>query len=405
MSGIHPSSIFNLLMSTLGKLLLILAVLAGPLGAVYAPIPEEELGKALIVTVGGGIYHDDNIFGAPSNEQSSMVYRFAPSIDYNSSVTDQTFMSVSYDLTFDNVEDRPTNTDLISHLLALRVAHSFNPDSILDVTNTFMISENPESLLPGLPLNTDQSFRSNQLDGVFTNKLGEKMGLTLKGRSQLYAYDLTALAAQLDRHELLLGVSSDYAVSEATSMSGEYRFQDVAYDAGGSLKDKQSHFLLAGIDHAPSEQISLSMRLGLEQRNRSGAPDDDSPRAELMARYSYGEKSFLSGGYMYTIEEVSNVAAYTDVQVHRFYVNLQHAFSPKTIGSLFYNVEPSTLLGRSGVTTDQDETTQRFGLALTMRPWEGWTISGTFDIDTTASGDPFRDLDRRRVGLNVSRSF
>lgn len=392
-------------MSKLGKFLIILAVLAGPLGAVYAPIPEEDLGKALVVTVGGGIYHDDNIFGAASNEQSSLVYRFAPSIDYNSSVTDQTFLSVSYDLTFDNVEDRPTNTDLISHNLALRVAHSFDPDSILDITNTFLMSENPESLLPGLPLNTDQSFRSNQLDGTFTDKLGEKMGITLKGRSQIFAYDLNSLAAQIDRHELLLGVSADYAVSEATGVLGEYRYQDVSYDSGGGLKDKQSHFLLAGLDHAPSEQISLSMRLGLEQRNRSGAPDDDAPRAELMARYSYGENSFLSGGYMYTIEEVSNVTAYTDVQVHRFFVNLQHAFSPKTIGSLFYNVEPSTLLGRSGVTTDQDETTQRFGLALTTRPRLGWTISGTFDIDVTASGDPFRDLERQRVGINVSRSF
>lgn len=64
-----------------GRLLTPLAVLASPLMAVYAPIPEEELGKALVFTVGGGVYHDDNIFGAPSGERSSMVYRFAPSID------------------------------------------------------------------------------------------------------------------------------------------------------------------------------------------------------------------------------------------------------------------------------------------------------------------------------------
>jgi hypothetical protein len=392
-------------MSTLGRILIPLAVLAGPLGAVYAPIPEEELGKALVITVGGGVYHDDNIFGAPSGERSSMVYRFAPSIDYNSSVTDQTFVSLGYDLSFDHIENRPTNTDLISHVLSARIAHSYNPDSVLDLNNLLMVNENPESLLPGLPLNTDQSFVSNQFDGTFTNKLGERTGYSLKARSQLYAYDLNSLAAQLDRHELLLGVTADYSVSEATSMLGEYRFQDVSYDAGGALKDKRSHFLLAGLDHSPSEAVSLSMRLGLEQRNRSGAPDDDAPRAELMARYSYGENSFLSGGYMYTIEEVSNVAAYTDVQVHRFFVSLQHALSPAMVGSLFYNVEPSTLLGRSGITTDQDETTQRFGMALTMQPSRGWTLSGTFDMDITASGDAFRDLDRQRVGINVSRSF
>ena len=314
-------------------------------------------------------------------------------------------MSLGYDLSFDHVKDRPANTDLISHVFSARVAHSYNPDSVLDLNNLLMVNENPESLLPGLPLNTDQSFVSNQFDATYNNKAGERTGYTVKGRSQFFAYDLNSLAAQLDRHELLLGASLDYAVSEATKMSGEYRFQDVSYDAGGAFKDKRSHFVLAGLDHSPSETISLSARLGLEQRNRSGAPDDNAPRAELMARYSYGEKSFLSGGYMYTLEEVSNVAAYTDIQVHRFFVSLQHAFTPKTVGSLFYNLEPSTLLGRPGTTSDQDETTQRFGLALTLQPARGWSISGTFDVDTTDSGDQFRDLDRQRVGINVSRSF
>lgn len=387
------------------KNLIPLVIGVGSLGAVYAPIPEEELGKALVFRVGGGLYHDSNIFGSSTGERDSMVYRFAPSVDYNASVTDQTFLSASYDLTFDHVEDRPANTDLISHVFGLRVAHSYNPDSIIDVTETFTVSENPESLLPGLPLNTDQSFKSNQLDATYTGKAGERVGYTLKGRSLLYAYDLNSLAQQLDRHELLVGASVDYAVSEATKLSGEYRFQDVAYDAGGAVKDKRSHFLLAGLDYAPSEQLSLSARAGLEQRDRSGAPDDDAPRAEVMARYAYGEKSFISGGYMFVIEEISNVILYTDIEVHRFFVNVQHAFSPNTIGSVFYNVEPSTLLGRPGVSGDQDETTQRFGTALTFRPKVGWTISGTFDIDVTDSGDPFRDLDRTRIGLNVSYAF
>ncbi|GAB5558761.1 MAG: hypothetical protein SynsKO_04080 [Synoicihabitans sp.] len=385
--------------------LLILLFAVSSARAVYAPIPEEELGKAFVVRLAGGVYHDSNIFGSATDERDSMVYRLAPSFSYNSSVTPQTFVSLGYRLSFERVEERPLNKDLISHVLNGRLAHSFSEDSILDITNNLSLIESPESLLPGLPLNTDQSFTSNQLDATYTNSFGERMGYSLKGRSLLFAYDLKSLAQQLDRHEFLLGASLDYSASEQTTILGEYRFQDVSYDTAGALKDKQSHFLLGGMDYNPSEKLSLSMRMGLEQRDRSGAPDDDAPRAEVISRYSYGEKSFISGGYIFAIEEVSNVVLYTDIEVHRFFVNVQHALGANTMGSLFYNVEPSTLLGRPGVTGDQDETTQRFGAALTFRPRPGLTLAGTLDLDATKSDDANRELDRTRVGFDITWAF
>ena len=151
--------------------------------------------------------------------------------------------------------------------------------------------------------------------------------------------------------------------------------------------------------------FSLSLRGGLEQRNRSGAPDDTAPRAEFTARYEYGERSYLAAGYISAIEEISNVQQYTDIQVHRFFVNLQHALSAQTTGSLFYNVEPSELLGRPGVSPDGDEVTQRLGAALTWQPRRGWMVSGSIDVDVTDSDDPFRDLDRTRIGVDVRYSF
>ena len=379
--------------------------IAGPLGAVYAPIPEEELGKALVVKLGSGIFHDTNIFGAPQNEQDSMVYRLAPSISYNASLTDQTFLSASYDVNMDYVADRPDNTTLWTHVLSARLAHSFNPDSILDITEKFSIIESPESLLPGLPLNTDQSYNHNQFDASYTNKLGERFGYELKARSQIFAYKVDSLATQLDRDEFLLGISVIHDVSEITKVLGEYRFQDVAYAQAGQFKDKQSNFFLGGIDYAPSETFSLSLRGGLEQRNRSGAPDDTAPRTEFTARYEYGERSYLAAGYISALEEISNVQQYTDIQVHRFFVNLQHALSAQTTGSLFYNVEPSQLLGRPGFSADGDEVTQRLGTALSWQPRRGWLVSGSIDVDVTDSDDPFRDLDRTRVGVDVRYSF
>ncbi len=381
------------------------AFVAIPLGAVYAPVPEEELGQPITVTLEGGVFHDSNIFGAPSGEIDSLVWRAAPSVELALSLSDQTFFSAGYGLTYDYIADRPQNRDLFSHDLHARLAHAFNPRSTLDLNNTFLIAENPESLLAGVPLNTDQSYRSNQFDATYTGGLTERLGFAFKGRSLIFNYDLASLADQLDRSETLLGVSVDYAVSEVSKALGELRFLDVSYDTLGNRKDKQSVYYLGGFDYAPSEQTAFNLRLGWEQRYRWGAPDDDAPYAEITGRYAYGKQSFVSAGYIHTREESSNPGLYTDVEVNRFFANVQHALGASTFGSVFYNIEPSTLNGRPGASPDRDETTQRAGAALTFRPRPNWSVIGTFDYDLTQSDDPTRDLERTRIGLELRYAF
>ena len=69
--------------------------------AVYAPIPDQEQGKDLTFTFAVGLSHDSNIFGSATGEISSMIYEFSPKVAYNASLTDQTFMSLGYQLILD----------------------------------------------------------------------------------------------------------------------------------------------------------------------------------------------------------------------------------------------------------------------------------------------------------------
>ncbi len=373
--------------------------------AVYAPIPEEDLGQTFTVRLGGSAFYDSNIFGGASGEISSMVYRLAPVFNFNSSVTPQTFVSAGYEFNFDRVVDRPLNKDLTSHFIRGRLAHSFHERSNLDLNVSYSVVENPESLLAGVPLNTDQSYDSSQVDFIYNGTLSQRMGFSFKARNSTFAYDLANLSAQLDRNEFLMGLSGDYALSEASKLLGEFRYLDVGYDQGGSLKDKQSNYFLGGFDYSPSEKLSWSVRAGLEVRDRSGAPNDDVPYAEITGRYAYAERSFVSLGYIRSIEEISNVDIYTDVQVNRFFINVQHALTAQVTGSLLYNVEPSVLLGRAGISPDRDEVTQRIGLAMTYQPARHWTLAGTADWDVTASDDANRDLNRQRIGVDVRYTF
>ena len=373
--------------------------------AIYAPIPEQEQGKPLTYKLGASVYHDSNIFGGATGEISSMVYRFSGAVSYNGSIDDQTFATASYEISNDHIVDRPGAKNLTSHALNARLAHSFSPDTNIDLTAGYNIAKNPESLLAGIPLNTDQSFKRGQLDARYTTALGQKTGLVTKYRFINFSYDNASLGANLDRSEHLFGLEGSYALLPETKLVAEYRRQSIGYDTGGNTKDKDSNFLMAGVDYSPGENLLVTGRAGFEARQREAAPDSTAPYVELSSRYTYADGSFLAAGYTYTIEEPSDVVNYTDTNVNRFFVNLQHRLTGNLTASGSLTYEPSQLQGRPAVHADTDEKTTRFGLGLSWQPTKNWSVSGTCDLDDVNSDDVNRGQNRSRYGVSARYTF
>ena len=112
-----------------------------------------------------------------------------------------------------------------------------------------------------------------------------------------------------------------------------------------------------------------------------------------------------SAGYGFSVEEVSNLDVYTDMEVHRFFANVQHVLSPRLVATGSVSWEPGTLNGRAGIREDQDETNTKAGAALIYRVNTRWTISATLDRDEVTSDDPGRLLKRTRGGLSVRCVF
>ena len=375
-----------------------------PARAVYAPIPEQELGKDLIFTLSLGVSHDSNIFGGATGAIGSSIVEFSPKVAYNASLTDQTFMSLSYQLTLDHFDNRPGEKNLDSHAASARIAHAFSSTSTLDVVDVFQLTRNPESLLNGLPLNADQSFQRNELDGNFTTSPMAKVGLTAKARTVYYNYRNAVLGRSLDRTENLFGLAGDYGVLPEVKAVAEYRHQDVYYDKLGEKKNKHSDFLMAGVDYAIAKKLTTTARVGAEWRHRSSERSTTSPFVELTAKYNYADGSFVTGGYTYTLEEASDTAQFTDTKVNRFVVGVQHTIRPLLIASGSFTYEPSVLQGRRGNANVAEET-YRAGASLSYLPTKQWTISFSYDNDHVKSDEGVRNLDRERVGLNASYAF
>ncbi len=290
-----------------------------PAWAVYAPIPEQEQGKELVVTLQAGFYHDSNIFGAPTGEIESMVYEFAPKIAFNAALTDQTFLVASYALRLDYFDNRPGDKSLDSHDFNVAFDHSFSPVTTLHLSDDYSIEQNPQSALNGILLSTDQSYDRNVFDGSFETNIAPQLGVGLKVQSINYAYNDDLLARQIDHMENLYSMSLGYDALPELRVLGEVRHTDILYDTGGDHKDKHTDFLIGGVDYKVAKELTATGRLGYQWRQRDGDDDTQAPYVQLSVKYDYAEQSFISGGYVYTFEENSDIVRYSDTKVNRFF--------------------------------------------------------------------------------------
>jgi hypothetical protein len=153
-----------------------------------------------------------------------------------------------------------------------------------------------------------------------------------------------------------------------------------------------------------ARKLSLVGRLGGEWRERKTEGDTTAPYVEVSARYNYTEKSFLTAGYAYTLEETSDPGRFTDTKVHRVFANVQHAVTALIVASGSLTYEPATLQGRRG-NADVDENNLRGGAALSYLPTKNWTLSAGCDYDRVRSDDPARKLRRQRVALSAIFTF
>ena len=372
--------------------------------ATYAPIPDQQQGKDVSIAIESGISYNSNIFGAPSNAIGSTIFEVSPKVSFNSSLSDTTFFSADGQETVDYFDNRPGTKTTFSEMVDARLAHSFSSTSNVDVSDTYSYNQNPEALLNGQSVNTDQTLQSNEFDTHYSFAPTEKLGLLVKARSVYFDYIDAALGDMLNRFENLYGLEGDLSLLPDLKLAGEYRHQDVDYSTNPATNNKHTDFLMAGLDYNPSAAATLSFRVGGEYRHLDSFGTQTTPYAELSAKYDYAKGSFVSVGYTYSLEETSAPQTYTDEKVNRMFVNIQHAFTPLIVGSASLTYAPAELVGRPGVAGITEDTTAA-GVALTYIPTKNWTVSATYDYDLVDSQVATRGFTRSRYGVTATVVF
>jgi hypothetical protein len=372
--------------------------------AVYAPIPDQQQGQAVSVSIETGISYNTNIFGASSGAIGSTIFEVSPKLSFNSSLTDETFFSADLQPTADYFENRPGTKDVYSVETDAKLAHKFSATSIGDVSDQYSYDQNPEALLNGAPVNTDQTLQSNEFNTHYSFSPIQKVDLVVKARSVYYDYISPVLGDELNRFENLYGLEGDMELLPTVKLAGEYRHQDVDYSTNPATNNKHTDFLMAGLDYNPGPQMTFSFRVGGEYRHLDSLGTQTTPYAELSAKYDYAKGSYVSVGYTYSLEETSDPIHYEDEKINRMFANIQHAFTPMFVGSASITYSPAQLVGRPGNNGITEDTTGA-GVALTYIPTKNWTVSATYDYDDVDSQVSARGFLRSRYGVTATVVF
>ncbi len=382
----------------------ILIALHSVLFGVYAPIPVQEQGKAIILNLESGFHFDNNVLGSPDNEIDSSVFTVSPGIKYNASIEEQTFLEASYGLNALFYSDRPTEDKLYNHMFNVKLSHTFSPALIVEVSDALSFIDSPASFLQGLPLQTDQSNDINQFDFRLLSELNQRTSLAIKYRNLNFAYDDALVAPVLDRNDNQFGVQVGYKWVPETSFVFEYRFQDRAWDTDGSLKDSDSNFFLVGADWFPNSELQISGRIGVDDRNQAIGTGDTNFFGDLTGVYKYNTDSFVAFSLTYETLETSAPIQFSGEETISFLINIQHALTSKIFlgGSIYYD---SADLIRQSAAADITDNTVRLGLNAIYQPTQNWSIIFSYDFDDTGSDDDFRTETRSRVGISARYTF
>ena len=231
---------------------------------------------------------------------------------------------------------------------------------------------------------------------AWSPRLSTTTSYTLDG----IGYDDDTIANSENRYTHLFAHQFSYALNKQTSLIAEYRYRMTTFDKTPS-KNFNSHFALAGVEHAWSERFSGSARAGAEFYD-SDLANNTSPYAEAALNYAVDQKTlvrwFASLGF-----NGAELAAFTS----RYGVNTGLQINHNISKRLSVNAGTSYAYSEfdSGGGADVTEHSLMLSTGLGYNVLENLRLDANYSFSMLQSNDVLREFDRHRVSLGATATF
>ena len=292
-----------------------LTIGAASLAVTTALQASEGGAKPWTVRAGVSGFYNDNVYtrsnlpGAVADYKvGSFGFEVTPGFSLNLPINDgQTTLGLRYDYLLRYFENRTKAVDH-NHVLDANLTHNFNTRFKINLFDSFAQAQEPQQLGngaggAGVFLRAEGTNFRNIAGFDFTSQLAENWSAVTGFRNNVFRFDDFNFANSLDRVEYLPSANVRYQVTPKSSVGLFYQYGVTDYDGPerfgipnvGLVRDVNSHFVAATIDHDFAANLTGSLRGGIQYNDFAdevGVKSRDGVSPYVDGQVSYG---FLPG--------------------------------------------------------------------------------------------------------------
>ena len=372
-----------------------------------------------------------------ASKQSSYGISFSPSVNFNA-VREQGEIGLGYTFGLKWYEDRDPDSTDESHTIAAKIAHSVSPTFSFELSNNLRIAQEPEIEAGTVrrvggqtesgflrAIRGDQDYWHNQASFYATQMLSDTYSIYAGYANTIFNFDATRFSALLDRveHTPLVHLKAQLKPNtvgligyrfKAVDFTGDKitYFQETPFDP--EIRDSDSHYVYAGLDHAFTPTLQGSVRLGAQFTKFSNVNKNSaSPFADANLSYGYAEGSHLQIGVKHernrhdlAFEFDDDGGLILDQKQTVVYAAVNHQLTAKLNASLVGHYLNGTYESVGDVDGDNDEY-WAFGISLdyAINPYLAAEAGYNFDDYESGVLPQFRSYDRNRVYVGLRASY
>jgi hypothetical protein len=399
----------------------LLALGAVSMQAAYAPgLSPLEQSKPWSVGLAVRGFYDDNYTTSPSHlRRDSWGVSVNPFVGLHKA-WDQTLIALSYSYELRWFEDRDRNEADHIQIAKLRLEHAFSERYRLKVTDTFYYGQEGTVELGPVEtptvLRTDADFWRNTARAAFEADVTEEFGMMFAYQNGIWDYNqkgFNSRSALLDRMEHLGTVEGLWHFRPDTSGLLGYQYQQVDHRGSGDIlfngmivdnefRDTRSHRAYAGVQHQPTANVDLGVRLGAQFTDYRNADEDIViPFVDARGTWSYNPGSFIQLGVVHTLSS-TDVAALSQ-ETTSVWAQLNHRITPRLTGGVTGQFQYGSF--NEGQFDGDSELLYLAGVNLHYRFNPNLGVEAGYNWDKLDSDLSGRSYSRNRVYVGVRAQF
>ena len=410
-----------------------LSIGAASLAVTSALQAAEGGAKPWTVRAGVSGFYNDNVYTRSDLPTvDSFGFELTPGFSLNLPINDgQTKLGLRYDYLLRYFENREKAVDH-NHIVDASLSHNFNSRFKLDVFDSFAQAQEPQQLGQGaggagILFRAEGTNFRNIAGFDFTSQISENWSAVTGFRNNLFRFDDPLFALSLDRVEYLPSVNLRYQVAPKSSVGVFYQFGITDYDGAGNnvgfVRDVDSHFVAATIDHDFAANLTGSLRGGVQVNDFADivgivSRDGVAPYVDGQLSYGFLPGSSLTLGvrHQLTTTDVGILGAgggglFTDPirgsSATSGRVGVSHSFTPKLVAAVNGLYQTGTFIGGGPGIDGEGDSYASVDVSFSYRITQNFSARATYAHDRVESDlmNDLREFARNRVFLGVNFTY